>query len=293
MFRITFLGTSASVPTLERSLPSIAIKYESQLLLWDCGEGTQRQLMKYKVGYGSINAIFITHPHLDHYLGLFGLLETLKLSSPSPKPVQLFLPKAIEVRDYDFTKVSAVKKGKLFSANGFTIHAFPVKHTKGAYGFVFQENAKIKFNEKKAHGLGLEGKQFSQIQEKGIVKIKNKTIKLVDVSWVQPGRKIVYAGDCAPSSNIIEEAKDADLLIYESTFDSSLATEAKERFHSTAEDAANIAKQANVKKLILTHISPRYSDVDLLLSQARKIFPKTDVAIDGMTIDIKQSKKEK
>jgi len=292
MFRITFLGTSASVPTLERSLPSIAIKYESKLLLWDCGEGTQRQMMKYKVGYGSINAIFITHPHLDHYLGLFGLLETLKLSSPSPKQIQLFLPKSLEVRNYDFAKVSAVRKGKIFSANGFAICAFPVKHTKGSYGFVFQEDAKIKFNEKKAHGLGLAGRHFSEIQEKGSVKIKNKTIKLEDVSWVQPGRKVVYTGDCAPSSNIIEEAKDADLLIYESTFDSSLAAEAEERSHSTAEDAATIAKNANVKKLILTHISPRYSDVDLLLAQARKIFPKTDVAIDGMTIDIKQSNNE-
>ncbi len=287
MLRITFLGTSGSIPTLERGMPSIALKYEKELMLWDCGEGTQRQLMKYKVGYGSINAIFISHPHLDHFLGMYGLLETLRLSSPSPKPLSLFIPKAIEPRDYAFVKKTNIRKGKLYSRPGFTVTAFPVKHCTGAYGFVFQEDEKIKFHEKKAHSLGLKGDMFKTIQEKGKVKTEKGTIKLADVSWVQPGRKIVYTGDTLYNSNIVEMAKDADLLIHEGTFDSSLKEDAEERMHSTAAQAATAAKKAKVKRLIITHISPRYSDIAILLEEARKVFKKTEIAYDGMAVDVR------
>jgi ribonuclease Z len=286
MLKVIFLGTSGGIPTIERGMPSIAIRYDRELMLWDCGEGTQRQMMKYKVGYGSIDAIFISHPHLDHFLGVYGLLETLKLSSASPKPLHIFSPR-IEFRDYDFLKTSYIKKGKLYSKKGFTVNAVPVKHCKSAFGFIFQEEEKIKFHEKKAHSLGLKGKLFQEIQKKGKVKTNEGIVKLEDVSWIKPGRKIVYSGDCTPDNTIIEAAKNADLLIHEGTFDSSLREEALERLHSTASDAATIAKKARVKKLIITHISPRYSDVALLLGEARKIFSDTRIAHDGMVVDIR------
>jgi ribonuclease Z len=286
MLRITFLGTSGSIPTLERGMPSIAVKYEKELMLWDCGEGTQRQLMKYKVGYGSINAIFISHPHLDHYLGMYGLLETLRLSSPSPRPVSIFLPRAVDVRDYGFADVKKLRSGKLYSPPGFTVSAFPVKHCRSSYGFVFQEDDKVKFHEKKAHSLGLKGDLFRKIQEKGKVKTSKGVIRLGDVSWVKKGRKIVYTGDTLPHSNIIEKAQGADLLIHEATFDPLLKDEAEERMHSTTVDAATAAKQAQVKRLVLTHISPRYSDVEALVRDARRIFYNTEVAYDGMAIDV-------
>ena len=268
-------------------MPSIALKYEKELMLWDCGEGTQRQLMRYKVGYGSVNAIFISHPHLDHYLGMHGLLETLRLSSPAPKPVSLFLPKTVSPREHDFVKTTRLRKGRLYSKPGFTISAFPVKHCPGSYGFVFQEDEKIKFHEKKAHSLGLKGEMFRTIQAKGRVRTSKGMVKLGDVSWVKPGRKIVYTGDTLSNSNIIEVAKDADLLIHEATFDSSLNEEAQERMHSTALGAATCAREANVKRLVLTHISPRYSDTSVLLEEARGAFKKTDVAYDGMVVDVR------
>jgi len=287
MLQVTFLGTSGSAPTVERGMPAIAVKYESALMLWDCGEGTQRQLMRYKVGYGSVDAIFITHPHLDHFLGLYGLLETLKLSSPSPRKMRVFVPAGVDVPDrFEFAKAERIGGGELFRAKGFTVSAFHVKHGRSAYGLVLQEDERIKFHEEKAHGLGLKGTLFREIQKKGSVKLGGKTIKLEDVSWVKPGRKIVYSGDCVHDSNTIEAAKGADLLIHEGTFDNSRKTEALERLHSTVEDAADVAKRAGVKRLVITHISPRYSDSSILLDQAKAIFPETEIAIDGLKVDL-------
>ena len=287
MFEVTFLGTSGSTPTVERSMPALAVKYESSLLLWDCGEGTQRQMMKYKVGYGSVDAIFITHPHLDHYLGLFGLLETLRLS-PCPRKLKAFVPSGLDIGErYGFVESSRIRNGEILRNNDFSVSAYRVKHCKDAHGLVFQENDRVKFHEEKAHSLGLQGMLFREIQQKGKVKVGGKEIRLEDVSWVKPGRKIVYSGDCLPDENTIEAAKGADLLIHEATFDNSRKEEADERMHSTAENAAQIAKKAGVKKLVLTHISPRYSDTadaEELLRQATDVFPETELACDGMKI---------
>lgn len=286
MLQVTFLGTSGSIPTVERGMPSLAIKYESELLLWDCGEGTQRQLMRYKTGYGSIDAIFITHPHLDHYLGVYGLLETLKLSSASPRPLNIIGPKNVRVQDYEFVKFSQMKKGKIYTGRGFTVSAYPVRHSTGSYGLVFREDDSLKFHEKKAHQFGLKGRLFKEIQKKGFVKTEKGKVKLEDVSWTKPGRTIVYSGDCAPDKATIKEAEGADLLIHEGTFDASMKEEAEDRLHSTVEDAAAVAKKAKAKRLLITHISPRYSDTSILLEQARKIFPNTEIAKDGMIVNI-------
>lgn len=286
MLRITFLGTSGSTPTVERGMPGLAIKYESELMLWDCGEGTQRQLMKYKVGYGSIDSVFISHPHLDHYLGLHGLLETLRLSSPSPRPIRLFLPRGMDIEGYKFARTEKIKAGEIYRGRGFSVHAFSVDHCRGSHGFVFEEDERVKFHEEKAHSLGLRGTLFREIQQKGKVKTEKGEIRLEDITWKRKGRKIAYSGDTAPCDRTIEAAKGADLLIHEATFDSSKSEEAKERQHSTAEDAARVAKSAGVARLVLTHISPRYSDTSLLLEQARAIFPNTEIAVDGLAIDI-------
>jgi ribonuclease Z len=286
MLRVTFLGTSASAPTVERGMPGISIKYESELMLWDCGEGTQRQLMRYKVGYGSIDSIFITHPHLDHYLGLFGLLETLKLSSPSPRPVRLFLPRGVDAEGYPFATPEKIKSGELYRGRGFTVSAFPVRHCRGSFGFVFQEDDKVKFHEKKARSLGLEGRLFREIQLAGKVKTAKGEVALDDVTWKKPGRKIAYTGDCLPDERTVEAARGADLLIHEGTFESSMKDEAVERLHSTVEAAATVARDAGVRRLAITHISPRYSDTSVLLQQAQAIFRETEIAYDGLSIDI-------
>ncbi|MBD3209791.1 ribonuclease Z [Candidatus Micrarchaeota archaeon] len=286
MFTITFLGTSASVPTVDRGMPSLAVKYGGELMLWDCGEGTQRQLMRYRAGFGSIDAIFITHPHLDHFLGMFGLLETLKLSSVSPKPLTLVTSQKFDAQNYPFVKQTKMRKGKIHSGNGFEISAFPVKHCRGSYGIIFREEDKLKFYEEKAHSLGLKGRMFQEIQKKGKVEAGGRTVRLEDVTWTRPGRKVVYTGDSAPDENTASAAQGADLLIHEGTFDASMEDEARERQHSTVEDAAVIAKKAKVKKLIITHISPRYSDSSMLLKQAQEIFNNTIIASDGLTVEI-------
>lgn len=291
MFQITFLGTSGSTPTIERNLPAIFIRTAGESLLFDCGEGTQRQMMKYKVGFGSIDAIFITHAHLDHYLGLFGLLETLKLSQPNPKKVSIFVPgqlySMLADRNYAFLEVVKLKKGKIYEAKDFIIEAFKVKHTTESFGFLLKEKNKIKFYEEKAHAFGLKGEMFTKIQKKGFIKIGEKKILLKDITYIKPGKKVVYTGDCAPGLATIKAAKNTDLLIHEATFDTNFEKEAKERKHSTARQAAEVAKKANCKQLILTHISPRYSREDLqslLLNEAREAFASSALAKDGLTI---------
>lgn len=290
MLEVTFLGTSGSVPTVERGMPALTVKYESSLLLFDCGEGTQRQMMRYKVGFGSIDAIFISHSHLDHYIGLFGLLETLHLGSASPRKLGLFLPKSMGdpfTERHGFVQLHQTRKGEIFRGKGFSVSAFPVKHNKGSYGFIFQEQEKIKFHEAKAKGMGIRGRQFSRIQKDGYIIIDNKRIGLDEVTWRKPGRKIVYSGDCPYCEETVEAARGADLLIHEGTFDADRAAEAAERRHSTVEDAALVAKKAGAKRLVLTHISPRYSDeAEGLLRNAKKVFMDTMIAEDGMKINL-------
>jgi len=296
--QITFLGTSASVPTPKRGMPAIALKWQGDVFLFDCGEGTQRAMMQHKVGYGSIKAIFISHLHLDHFLGVFGLIETLHLLQPSPREIQVYAPKNFEsllINNHKFVKINEIKDSVsadaslLLQGNDFSVSAFPVNHVKNSYGFVFKENDHRKFDAKKAHAAGLQGNMFTEIQKKGSLIVNGKKIKLDDISWVKPGRKIVYSGDCAPSASLIKAAKNADLLIHESTFASDKKEEAQQRKHSTAKEVAELAKKAKVKQLVLTHISPRYSEsesLEKLLAEARAVYNNTIIAHDGIIIAI-------
>lgn len=289
MPNLVFLGTAASVPTIERSLPSVAVKGK-ELYLFDCGEGTQRQMMKYRVGFGSVKGIFISHLHLDHFLGAFGLIETIRLSSVFANKLSIFAPpkfKEIMLNKWGFLDVNEIKPGVLLKDCEAEISAFRVKHVYNCFGFVYKEYDKLKFYKEKAHKLGLKGIMFREIQEKGQININGKKIKLDEIVWKKPGKKIVYAGDCIPSENTVKAAKNADVLIHDGTFTDEFEQEALERGHSTAKQAAEIAKEAEVKQLILTHISGRYKDTNQLLKEARKVFPNTIVAEDGLKIEVK------
>ena len=289
MVKVTFLGTSASVPSVERGMPSIAIKAK-ELYIFDCGEGAQRQMMKCKIGFGSIKAIFISHMHLDHFLGVYGLLETLRLSFPDMKNLPVFAPPGfyeLLINKWKFIDLREIKPGLLFDDGEAQISAFRVKHSRDSFGFVYAEKEKLKFFEEKAHRLGLAGALFKEIQEKGSVIVGGKKILLEDVTWARKGRKIVYSGDCTPSPGTLKEAESADLLIHEATYSEECAKEAEERNHSTASQAAQIAKEAGVKQLALTHISCRYKDTSELLKEAREIFQNTIIAEDGMAIDVR------
>ncbi len=287
MFEITMLGTSCAVPTIQRNLSSIAVRRDGDVFLLDCGEGTQRQMMKFGVSYMKVKAIFITHLHLDHFLGAFGLVETMALNGRKEK-LTIYGPagtKATFGKQKEFVEIIEID-GKLEADFGeFAASSFKVKHSRDSFGFVFEEKEKRRFHEEKAKSLGIKGPMFTKIMNEGKLKIGSKTVKLADVTYASHGRKIAYTGDTAPCEQTARAAKGADLLIHEATFAQEKADEAAEASHSTAAQAAEIAKKAGVKKLLLTHLSGRYRDAGVLLSEAKAIFENTLVAEDGMRLE--------
>jgi len=287
---LTFLGTSGSVPSVDRGMPSFALNWQGEVFLFDAGEGFQRQMMRCRVGYGSVRHVFISHLHLDHFIGLYGFIETLRLSGA--KKLCLHAPRGFEkllINTWPFLEINELKEGEALLGKDYSISAFKVRHGGRAFGFVFKEKDRIKFDEKKAKGLGIKGRLFSEIEKKGEVVVNGRRILLSEVSWVKPGRKIVYTGDTSEDENVVRHAQDADILIHEATFLEEHRKEADERMHSTASSAAKIASKARVKTLILTHISPRYhlSEEQKFLKEAREHFNgNVLVARDGMVVEV-------
>jgi len=287
MFELTILGTSSAMPTPERSLSCIAMRRDGDIFLFDCGEGSQRQMMRFGVSYMKIRAIFISHLHMDHFLGVFGLLETLRLNGRTEK-LTIYAPRGAEgvFGRKDFLEIREIDEKWSEDFGSFSVGAFATKHAGTSFGFLISEKEKVRFHEEKAKGLGLAGPMFSEIQKNGKLTVAGKIIKLKDVTYTQPGKKIVYSGDSAPCATLTRAAKGADLLIHESTFGSDKEQEAKETSHSLATDAATCAKKAGAKKLVITHFSGRYADTSQLVAEAKKIFPGTEAAKDGMKLEV-------
>ena len=287
MFEITMLGTSAAVPTPHRNLSSIAVRKDGDVYLLDCGEGTQRQMMKCGVSYMKVKAIFISHLHLDHWLGMLGLIETMNLNG---RQEQLTVYAPAGLSDFagkrQFVKFVELKEGALADFGEFSVSAFATKHSPHSFGFSFQEKERRRFYEEKAHAAGVRGQLFSKIMKEGELKIGGKKVLLKNITYLQPGKKLVYTSDTAPCAAVAKAAKGADLLIHEATFSEEHEAEAKEANHSTAAQAAQIAKKAGAKKLLLTHISGRYRDTTPLLEEAKKHFAAVQVAEDGMKLEI-------
>lgn len=278
-------------------MPAISVSINGSVLLLDCGEGTQRQMMRHGVSYAKVKAIFVSHLHLDHFLGVFGLLETLRLSGRGEK-VDLFGPKGsssvfgtnaiLRLHELESMPEGAPPK-KISEFDGHAVFAFPVKHVSGrdCFGFAVEQLSYVRFHEAKAKKAGLKGQMFTEIQKKGELKIGKKTIKLQAITYLQKGKKVVYTGDTEYCEGVVSASSNADLLIHESTFCSDKVDEAKSKNHSTAADAARAAKKAKVSQLLLTHISGRYSDAKPLLQEASAIFKgKTAVAKDGLEIEV-------
>ncbi len=297
---ITFLGTTAGLPTKKRAHPAIALRYQGDLFLFDCGENAQRQMMLAGLSPMKLKAIFLTHWHFDHSLGLAGLMETLSLLGRT-EPLEIYGPKGTKSAIKHILKigyehklnyklnVNEVERGEVYKGKNFKISCIPVKHSVLAIAYKFVENDKPgRFKVKEAKKLGLKKEQYGILQKGKPVKVGNKTIKPEQVLGPKrPGIKIVYSGDTLPLKALEKFAKNVNLLIHEATFADEMKDYAKERFHATASQAATIAKNANVKQLILTHISPRYKTDSSLLKEARKIFKNTKIAKDFMKIEIK------
>ncbi len=289
MNKLTILGSSGTMPTIKRGMPSTALLYKGKLMLFDCGEGTQRQMMKYKVHFGRVKYIFISHMHLDHYLGMFGLIETLKMNDRT-ETLEIYVPKGAGsklqtiIKVPDFVKlIEYGQNKKLLETPEFTIEHFKLDHNTTNHGFVFESKPKKKFEEAKAKGMGIQGPMFKEIADKGKLKVNGKMIKFKDVGWIEKGFKIVYATDTRPTKETIRACKNADYLIHDSLTLDEDKENAVESKHSTAKEAAQIAKKANVKMLILYHISPKYKTTNDLEKEAKKIFKNTVSASDGLT----------
>ena len=297
---IIFLGTSGSWPTIKRNVTSIAIKRGSEVILFDCGEGTQRQFQKSKLSYMQISKIFITHFHGDHFLGIPGLIQTMQLNDRDI-PLHIYGPKGMNQLVKQLLSLGYFKpkykiisheidEGSNLDFNDYNIRVMRVNHGVPALAFALEEKMRPgKFNKPKALELGIpEGPLFSKLQRGETITLKNGK-KISPKKVLGPprkGRKIVFSGDTRPVNNMIKFAKDADVLIHEATFDSSLPEIPEEYGHTTALQAGEIAKKANVEKLFLTHISPRYLDDKEIENDARKLFKKSFVPKDFEEVEV-------
>ena len=301
---IIFLGTGGSWPTVKRNVTSIAVKRGSEVILFDCGEGTQRQFQKSKLSYMQICNVFITHFHGDHFLGLPGLIQTMQLNDRE-KPLHIYGPKGMKKLSSQLVslgyfrpsyKVVAreVNDGDVLEFHGYVIRVLRVRHNVPALAYCLEEKERPgKFNKLKALELGIpEGTLFSKLQRGQSIILDNGQKITSDMILGSPrkGRKIVISGDTKPYEKIIEFSKDADVLIHEATFDSELEDIAVDYGHTTAAQAATIAKKAQVERLFLNHISPRYLNHQVLEDDARKVFKNSFVPKDFQEVEVKLKK---
>jgi ribonuclease Z len=298
---IRFLGTCAARPTVERNVTSLALIREGETLLFDCGEGTQRQMMRFGITF-ALNDIFFTHLHADHMLGVIGLCRTLGLQGRTetmrlygPPGSERYLKRAIAIgseKQHFPIEYIEVTPGTPLRRSGYEVRPFPVQHAGTvAVGYAIVEETRLgRFNPDLARDMGIpEGPMWGQLHRGNAVTLSDGRIveSSALVGPARPGRTVVITGDCRPSDETVEFARDADLLVHEATFGTEEAARAVETGHSTAAEAAEIATRAGVRQLVLTHISARYSQNAVeLLDEARAIFPNSVVARDGMEVEV-------
>jgi ribonuclease Z len=298
---VIFLGTAGSVPTLERSLPAVLIKRQNEQLMFDCGEGVQRQMIKVKAGFHKKMKIFVSHMHGDHVLGLPGLLQTMalmdrqkKLEIYGPEGIKQFLECVRESLHFGLTFPVEIHEvydaGVICEEKDYVVEAAGSNHVVLGLAYAFVEKPRPgKFYPEKARALSVpEGELWSKLQHGDKIKLSNGRVVSPEevLGLPRKGRKIVYTGDTRPFKGFAKFAASADLVIHDSTFDDTLSEKAEIDGHSTPGQAAQQAKRAKAKRLVLTHISARYADTGLLLEQARKVFRNTLVAEDFMELEL-------
>lgn len=297
--KITFLGTSGTMPTVDRGPSAVAIIRKGELILFDCGEGTQQRMVKARLGFGRRMKIFVSHLHGDHILGLPGLLETMNLLNRE-HPLSIYGPKGIlnflnaifhilGAPDFPLDVFEIAGSGVIYSDSEYRVEAIRANHEGESWSFALIEYPRPgRFHPEKAKELNIpKGPLWKRLQQGEPVMLGSKMFKpegIVDAP--RPGRKIVYSGDTSPNKALAELALGADALIHEATFDDDMVDRAQRDGHSTATQAAEIAAAAKVDRLFLTHISSRYPSTEPLLEKARKIFPMTFIAEDFMKIEI-------
>ncbi len=280
-------------------MSAVAIQREGVTLLFDCGEGTQRQMMRYGTGF-AVDHVFISHLHADHFLGVIGLLRTLSLQGRTdaihlygPSGSRKVLEVAVELGGNRMSfpvEIRELSPGDAVEWDDFRVEAVAVRHGVSAVGYALREHPRAgRFNVEAARALGIpEGPLFGRLHKGETIEWEGRAIEPRDVvGHPRPGRLVVFTGDTRPSDAVVESSRGADVLIHDCTFGDEGADRARETFHSTAREAAEVAVKAGVKRLYLTHVSARYSaNADPLAREAREVFSGAAVAFDGLTVEI-------
>jgi ribonuclease Z len=300
MLEIVFLGTGSGIPSKFRNLASIWMRYEGNCFLFDCAEGTQRQLMTAKLSFMKVNHIFITHWHADHWAGLIGLLQTMNMEGRKA-PLHIHGPDAerfvSDILDLGYwgprfriiphdVPFEGDELHSVVKAGQYEVLSIPVSHTVPAVAYCLKESDVVNVDIRKAEKLyGLKQSPLvGKLKKEGKIAFKGKTITMKDIGIVKHGLKVVYTGDTRACRNLITISEGADVLIHDATFESERAR----RMHAGAKEAAQTAKKAGVKQLVLTHFSRRYVSIKPLLDEAKGIFPNTVAAKDFMRIALKR-----
>jgi ribonuclease Z len=300
MLSVHFLGTSASRPTVERNVSSMVVVREGETMMFDCGEGTQRQMMRYGVSF-ALEDIFFTHFHADHVLGVVGLMRTMALQGRE-EPMRLWGPRGaarVLRRAAEFgvervgfrVDVEELEPGTTIARSGYVIVAYPTDHGSPALGYaIVEEERRGRFNPQLARELEIpEGPLWGKLHRGEPVTLDGGRViePSTLVGPTRPGRRVVISGDTRPCDATVELARGADLLVHEATFADEEATRAIETGHSTAREAAIVARRAGARRLALTHFSARYSrDPGVLVQEAQQEFREVVAARDGMEMEI-------
>jgi len=291
--KIVFLGTGGTYPSKVRNVTSIAVQIPGEVVMFDCGEGTQRQLMRSPISFMKIKKVFISHLHADHFLGLPGMIQSMSLNGRE-EDLQVFGPKGTAETVESALNLGYFQSGfKVFSKDlkkegslkfpGYTIRFASAEHSVPSLAYALEEDQRPgRFDLEKAKDLGIpEGPLYRRLQEGREVVVKGKRISPGQVLGPpRPGRKVVYSGDTKPSARVTKLSAGADVLIHDCTLDSSHADLASRFGHSTAKEAATVAKRAGVGTLFLVHLSPRYEDHKILEKEAQEVFKESFVASD-------------
>lgn len=297
---VHFLGTSAAWPTADRNVSAIAVKRGGEVLLFDCGEGTQRQFQKSGLSYMAVSKIFLSHFHGDHFFGLPGLLKTFQLNERTD-PLHVYGPPGThrlleyyapiaDVHDQFRVEGHELSNGSETRLDGYRILTAKTTHKAHNLAYALVEEARPgRFNKPTALNLGvLEGPSFRKLQMGEAVKSKDGRIVTPEMvlGAPRPGRKIVISGDTGPCEELVRLSDAADLLILEATYCEDMADRAQEYGHLTARQAAETARRANARRLILTHFSPRYTDTFQHLAEAQPVFLPTEAARDFSAFEV-------
>ena len=285
-FKITFLGSGGSWPSPGRGLPAIAVQIDAVLNLLDCGEGTQKQLMKSNVSFMKINNIFLSHFHGDHFLGLLGMVQSMSFNGRTeelhifgPVRAREMLSNALNVGYYTLSfpiYVHELRPGDIVDMGLFKVRTMKNDHPVPAISYSLEEPDSIRIDRKKADAVGIPNKLIEKVRSEGFATHNGTTYTIDQISaGTRKGRRVVYSGDTRPMKEMVEFAAGADVFIHETTTDSSFEPKVNEFGHTSSRQAAEIARDAGVRRFFMFHYSPRITDVKVLENEARSIFPES------------------